>query len=81
MGRTLPAALTIGAATVVVVVLGLAGVAQAHVTVNPGQAVQGEEARVAFWVPTVVSLAGLVLGGLAFVRPPRHLRRLRGWVY
>jgi uncharacterized protein YcnI len=43
--------LTVGAATVVGV-LGFAGVAQAHVTVNPSDAVQGGFARVAFRVPT-----------------------------
>jgi len=51
MRRTLRAALTIGAATVVVV-LGFAGVAAAHVSVNPSDAVQGGYARIAFRVPT-----------------------------
>jgi uncharacterized protein YcnI len=51
MRRTLRAALTTGAATVVAV-LGFAGVAQAHVTVNPSDAVQGGYTRVAFRVPT-----------------------------
>src|SRR4051794_19528073 len=50
-GRTVRAALTVAAVTVVAV-LGFAGVAQAHVTVNPNAAVQGGYARVAFRVPT-----------------------------
>jgi uncharacterized protein YcnI len=51
MRRTLRAALAIGAVTVVGV-LGFAGVAQAHVTVNPSDATQGGYARIAFRVPT-----------------------------
>ena len=51
MRRTLRAAVTVSAATVVAV-LGFAGVAQAHVTVNPSDAAQGGYARVAFRVPT-----------------------------
>jgi uncharacterized protein YcnI len=51
MRRTLRVALTVGAATAVGV-LGFAGVAQAHVTVDPSDAVQGGFARIAFRVPT-----------------------------
>jgi uncharacterized protein YcnI len=51
MRRTLRAVLAISAATVVGV-LGFAGVAQAHVTVNPNSATQGGYTRVAFRVPT-----------------------------
>jgi uncharacterized protein YcnI len=51
MRRILRAALAIGAVTVVGV-LGFAGVAQAHVTVNPSDAAQGGYARIAFRVPT-----------------------------
>jgi periplasmic copper chaperone A len=51
MRRTLRAAVTVGAATVVAV-LGFAGVAQAHVTVNPSDASQGGYTRIAFRVPT-----------------------------
>ena len=51
MRRTLRAALAIGAATVIGI-LGFAGVAQAHVTVNPSDADQGGYTRIAFRVPT-----------------------------
>jgi uncharacterized protein YcnI len=50
MRRILRAALTTGAVSVVGV-LGFAGAAQAHVTVNPSDAAQGGYARVAFRVP------------------------------
>ena len=48
--KDIAAALTIGAVTVVGV-LGFAGAAQAHVTVNPSDAAQGGYGRIA-WVPT-----------------------------
>jgi periplasmic copper chaperone A len=51
MRRPLRTALAIGATTAVAV-LGLAGVALAHVTVNPNNATQGAYARIAFRVPT-----------------------------
>ncbi|HEY2670672.1 MAG TPA: YcnI family protein [Rugosimonospora sp.] len=51
MNRTLRGGLTIGAASLIGV-LATAGVAQAHVTVNPNQASQGGYTRIAFRVPT-----------------------------
>src|SRR5436305_15298050 len=51
MRRIFRATLTVGAVTTVAV-LGLAGAAQAHVTVNPNSATQGGYARIAFRVPT-----------------------------
>jgi uncharacterized protein YcnI len=51
MGRTLRGVLVVGAFSAVAV-LGVAGVAQAHVTVNPNSAMQGGYTRVAFRVPT-----------------------------
>lgn len=50
MGRTARVAALTGVATVVAV-FGLAAAASAHVTINPGDATQGGEARVAFRVP------------------------------
>jgi uncharacterized protein YcnI len=63
MRRTLRAALTIGAAmtgAMTVAVLGFAGMAWAHVTVDPDQATQGGEARIAFRVPTESDTASTV---------------------
>ncbi len=51
MRRILRAALAIGA-VMALGVLGFAGAAQAHVTVNPRDAAQGGYARIAFRVPT-----------------------------
>jgi uncharacterized protein YcnI len=51
MNRTLRGGLTIGAASLIGV-LAAAGVAQAHVTVNPSEASQGGYTRIAFRVPT-----------------------------
>jgi uncharacterized protein YcnI len=51
MKRTLRGGLVIGAASVIGL-LGFAGVAQAHVTVNPNEAVQGGYTRITFRVPT-----------------------------
>ena len=51
MRRSMRAAFAIGATTAVAV-LGFAGVAQAHVTVNPSDATQGGYTRIAFRVPT-----------------------------
>jgi uncharacterized protein YcnI len=51
MSRILRGGLIIGAASLIGLV-GFAGAAQAHVTVNPDEASQGEYSRVAFRVPT-----------------------------
>jgi uncharacterized protein YcnI len=51
MRRSMRAAFAIGATTAVAV-LGFAGVAQAHVTVNPSDATQGGYTRIVFRVPT-----------------------------
>src|SRR5690349_91983 len=51
MKRTWRAVLVAGAVSAVAV-LGFAGAADAHVTVNPDSATQGGEARIAFRVPT-----------------------------
>ena len=50
MRRSVRAAIATGAATAIAVI-GFAGVAQAHVTVNPSDATQGGYARIAFRVP------------------------------
>ncbi len=51
MRRSVRAAITVAAATAIGAI-GLAGAAQAHVTVSPSDASQGGSARIAFRVPT-----------------------------
>jgi uncharacterized protein YcnI len=67
--RILRAVLVLGATTTATV-LGLAGVAQAHVTIDPTAAAQGGYARIAFRVPTESDTASTTK--LEVQLPPEH---------